>query len=75
MRHGLAYIFYYLIVDRLGAVKASGVTYIPPVVALIIGTALAGEPVRPLDLLAMAAILAGVAILQSARRPRGNYRT
>jgi drug/metabolite transporter (DMT)-like permease len=72
---GLTYIFYYLIVDRLGAVKASGVTYIPPVVALIIGTALAGEPVRPLDLLAMAAILAGVAILQSARRHRGNYRT
>jgi EamA-like transporter family len=46
---GLAYIFYYLIVDRLGAVAASGVTYIPPVVALVIGTVLAGEPVRGLD--------------------------
>jgi drug/metabolite transporter (DMT)-like permease len=46
---GLAYIFYYLIVDRLGAVAASGATYIPPVVALVIGTLLAGEPVRGLD--------------------------
>jgi drug/metabolite transporter (DMT)-like permease len=64
---GLAYIFYYLIVDRLGAVAASGVTYIPPVVALVIGTVLAGEPVRALDVLAMAAILLGVAILQSGR--------
>jgi drug/metabolite transporter (DMT)-like permease len=65
---GLAYIFYYLIVDRLGAVAASGVTYIPPVVALIIGTVLAGEPVRGLDVLAMAAILLGVGVLQSGRQ-------
>ena len=68
---GLSYIFYYLIVDRLGAVAASGVTYIPPVVALVIGTVLAGEPVRGLDVLAMAAILLGVGILQSARRSLG----
>jgi drug/metabolite transporter (DMT)-like permease len=68
---GLAYIFYYLIVDGLGAVAASGVTYIPPVVALVIGAVLAGEPVRGLDVLAMAAILLGVGILQSGRRPLG----
>jgi drug/metabolite transporter (DMT)-like permease len=49
LRDRLAYIFYYLIVDRLGAVAASGVTYIPPVVALVIGIVLAGEPVRGLD--------------------------
>lgn len=65
---GVAYILYYFIVDRLGAVVASGVTYIPPVVALLIGTLLVGEPVRALDLVAMVAILAGVGILQSGRR-------
>jgi drug/metabolite transporter (DMT)-like permease len=34
---GVAYILYYLIVERLGAVVASSATYIPPVVALLIG--------------------------------------
>ena len=67
---GLAYLLYYRIVDRLGALAASGVTYIPPVVALAIGALLAGEPVHPLDLAAMIAILAGVAILQSGRAVR-----
>lgn len=64
---GLAYIFYYFIVDRLGAVAASGVTYIPPVVALLIGVLWVGEPVKPLDFIAVTAILAGVAVLQSGR--------
>jgi drug/metabolite transporter (DMT)-like permease len=64
---GLAYIAYYLIVDRLGAIAASGVTYIPPVVALFIGVALVGEPVHFIDAIATAAILAGVGILQSGR--------
>ena len=64
---GLAYIAYYLIVDRLGAIAASRVTYIPPVVALFIGVALVGEPVLLIDAVATAAILAGVGILQSGR--------
>ena len=67
---GLAYILYYSIVDRLGAIVASGVTYIPPVVALIIGVVWVGDPVRPLDYVAMAAILAGVGVLQSGRGVR-----
>lgn len=67
---GLAYIAYYLIVDRLGAIAASGVTYIPPVVALFVGAAFVGEPVHPTDVAATAAILAGVAILQSGRSLR-----
>lgn len=65
---GVAYILYYFIVKRLGALAASGVTYIPPVVALTIGMTLNREPLRPLDLLAMACILGGVYLLQSGRR-------
>jgi drug/metabolite transporter (DMT)-like permease len=65
---GLAYTAYYFIVDRLGAVAASSVTYIPPVVALAIGALFVGEPVGLLDLVAMAAILGGVAILQSGQK-------
>ena len=38
---GLAYVIYYYIVERLGAVAAASATYIPPVVALAIGVFLA----------------------------------
>jgi drug/metabolite transporter (DMT)-like permease len=64
---GLAYILYYFIVGRLGALAASSVTYVPPVVALLIGLTIAHEPMRLLNLLAMAAILGGVYLLQSRR--------
>lgn len=64
---GVAYILYYLLVDRLGAIAASGVTYVPAVVALLIGALWVGEPVRPSDVAAMVAILLGVGVLQSGR--------
>ena len=61
---GVAYILYYVIVDRLGAVTASSVTYIPPVVALLIGWALVGEPVDIQDVAAISLILGGVVLLR-----------
>lgn len=64
---GVAYILYYLIVGRLGAVAASGVTYIPPVVALALGVTIGHETAQALDLAAMAAIFAGVCLLQRSR--------
>lgn len=65
---GLAYILYYFIVDQLGAVAASGVTYLPPLVAMAIGIVLIGEPVAGLDVVAMVAILFGVFLQQIGRR-------
>lgn len=62
---GLAYVLYYLIVDRLGAVTASSATYIPPAVALAIGWLLVDEPIDLLDGVAVALILAGVVALRS----------
>jgi drug/metabolite transporter (DMT)-like permease len=50
---GLAYVIYYYIVDNLGAVAAAGVTYIPPVVALLIGVFLVGDTIHPLGYAAM----------------------
>ncbi|MGF7129714.1 drug/metabolite transporter (DMT)-like permease [Paraburkholderia sp. EB58] len=67
---GVAYMLYYFIVQRLGALAASSVTYIPPVVALLMGLVFAGEPLKPLHLLAMACILGGVYLLQSGRQPK-----
>jgi drug/metabolite transporter (DMT)-like permease len=65
---GLAYILYYFIVQRLGALAASAVTYIPPVVALLIGYFLVHEPVSAVDLVAVVAIIGGVYILQTGKR-------
>jgi len=61
---GLAYIIYYYIVEQLGAVTASSVTFIPPVVALLIGALLVGEPIGLPDYLAALCIFLGVIILK-----------
>ena len=53
-----------IIVEQLGAVAAAGVTYIPPVVALVIGVFVAGDVIHPLGYLAMVLILSAVALLQ-----------
>jgi drug/metabolite transporter (DMT)-like permease len=65
---GLAYVLYYYIVENLGAVAASGVTYIPPVVALAIGVFLVGDAIHPLGYVAIILILSGVAVLQFGSR-------
>lgn len=65
---GLAFILYYFIVQQLGALKAASVTYLPPVVAMLIGCLLAGEPLLPASLAAMALILGGVVVLQSGKQ-------
>lgn len=70
---GIAYTCYYYLVERLGAVRAASVTYIPPVVALVIGTAFAGESLAALDIAAAAVILLGVFVMQTGgtfRLPR-----
>jgi drug/metabolite transporter (DMT)-like permease len=64
---GLAFVLYYFIVQHLGALKAAGVTYIPPVVALAIGSLLVHEPLHTQDLFAMALILGGVYVLQTGK--------
>jgi len=61
---GLAYIIYYYIVERLGAVSASSVTYIPPVIALLIGAVLVGEPIGIEDYGATFLIFLGVLLLK-----------
>ncbi|MEO9876364.1 MAG: DMT family transporter [Anderseniella sp.] len=60
---GIAFIIYYYIIDKLGAVSAASVAYIPPVVAIIIGAFLVGEKIDPLEYFGAALILAGVALV------------
>ena len=68
---GIAYVIYYFIVENLGAVAAAGVTYIPPVVALVIGVFLVGDTIHPTAYVAMMLILSGVAVLQLGNRQAG----
>ncbi len=68
---GIAYILYYFIVSRLGAVGASTVTYLPPVVALLIGALLVGEPIGWLDYGAAGLILGGVFLLNRQKTTSG----
>lgn len=66
---GVAYLCYYFVVETLGAVKAASVTYIPPIIAVLTGSLILGESIRLLDMVAMAAILTGVVVMQSGRTP------
>jgi drug/metabolite transporter (DMT)-like permease len=65
---GLAYVIYYFIVEHLGAVAAAGVTYVPPIVALVIGVVFVGDTIHPIGYVAMIFILSGVAVLQIGSR-------
>lgn len=64
---GLAYIIYYYIIEKLGAVTAASVTYIPPIVALAIGAVLVGEAISLWDYLGTAAIFLGVILINKKR--------
>jgi len=52
-------------VEKLGAVAASSVAYIPPVIALIIGFFPAQEPIGLWDVATMVSILIGVFLLRT----------
>ena len=64
---GVAYIIYYYIIEKLGAVAASSVSYIPPIVALVIGVIIVGENIIFWDYIGAALILGGV-ILTSGKK-------
>lgn len=63
---GMAFLIYYYLLQQLGAVAASGATYITPNVALLIGWA-AGEKVGVLEIAAIILVLASIAMLQIGR--------
>ena len=60
---GLAYVIYYFLVDALGAVKAASVTYLPPVVALLIAVIIVREPLAATDYIGATLIFSGVYLL------------
>lgn len=65
---GLAYVLYYFVVEKLGAVRASALTYVPPVVALFLGSALLEEPIEFIDYLATGIIFSGVLLISKQNK-------
>ncbi len=67
---GLAYVLYYYVIGKLGAVRASALTYVPPVVALFLGALFLGEVIVLLDYVATALIFAGVILVNKRSKSK-----
>lgn len=57
---GIAFVIYYQLIQSLGALKAASVYYIPPVVALMIGWAFAGETITLVQAIGATLVMAGI---------------
>ena len=57
---GLAFVIYYYLVGRMGALRAASVYYIPPAVALALGATLLDEPFGGLQIAGAGLIMAGI---------------
>jgi drug/metabolite transporter (DMT)-like permease len=64
---GIAFVFYYRLIKRIGAMRASTVTYLIPFFGVIWAWLILGEPLTVTMAVAGALILSGVALSQ--RRP------
>ena len=66
---GLAYVLNYQIITSEGATVASTVTYLLPVVAIVLGVLVLGESVTVTTLAGIALVLAGVALTRRREKP------
>ena len=62
---------YIYLLKEVSPAKASTYAYVNPVVALVLGWAIAGESITARTLVAAAIILGGVALITVARQPKG----
>ena len=59
----IAYLLYFKLLARVGATNLLLVTFLLPIVALILGSLFLGEHVQPIDLLGLALIMGGLAAI------------
>jgi len=67
---GAAYWIMANLVGRVGAIRASLITYLIPVVSLILGVTFRGDTVASLSLLGAALTIAGAAVASRGQRAR-----
>lgn len=68
---GVAFVLYYRLIARIGAARASTVTYLIPLFGVVWAWLLLGEPLTPTMAAAGALILSGVALSQQRAPRRG----
>ena len=61
---GIAYVWNFQVIERAGAATASTVTFLTPLVAIVVGAVLLGKPVTPNEPLGGLVVLLGVALAQ-----------
>jgi drug/metabolite transporter (DMT)-like permease len=66
---GIAYVLNYQIITSEGATVASTVTYLVPVVAIVLGVLVLGESITAITLAGIALVLVGVALSRRQARP------
>ena len=66
---GFAFVIYYRLINRIGAPRASTVTYIVPLFGVLWAWLILGEPLTPSMAVAGALILGGVALSQQSTGP------
>ena len=66
---GFAYVLNYQIITSEGATVASTVTYLLPVVAIVLGILVLGESITVTTLAGIALVLAGVALTRRRVKP------
>ena len=72
---GFAYVLNYQIITSEGATVASTVTYLLPVVAIVLGVLVLNENVTATMLAGIALVLAGIALTRRQQRPARKRRT
>jgi drug/metabolite transporter (DMT)-like permease len=63
----VAFNAYMVLLERASAALASSYTFVNPLIAMLLGVAIAGERVSPFEWAAVAVVLAGVVLLMSRR--------
>ena len=66
---GFAYVLNYQVITSEGATVASTVTYLLPVVAIVLGVVVLGESITVTTLAGIALVLAGVALTRRRVKP------
>lgn len=66
---GIAFAIMGSLVGRVGSTRASVITYVIPVVALVLGVVFRGDEVAPIALLGVAMVIAGAALASGRETP------
>ena len=61
----VAYLIFFRVIERWGATRTTLVTYVIPVVAIVLGFLFLDERLRPLELVGAALIIAGVVLVNA----------